>query len=137
MCTKCAVKTPVGYRCKQCVREQQDKFFNAQVLDYMIAAGVSLVISFFAAAILSRYRIFSAGVFPVAGGGRRDRNGGLAADQASGAGAIRRSIVGAGVIAGRAALSAGESSLDWHLPVHGDRRGGRAFPPDALINTRA
>jgi hypothetical protein len=54
MCTKCAVKTPVGYRCKQCVREQQDKFFTAQVIDYMIATGVSLVISFFAAAIIAR-----------------------------------------------------------------------------------
>ncbi|MBN2305656.1 MAG: hypothetical protein JXQ72_14325 [Anaerolineae bacterium] len=54
MCTRCAVRTPVGYRCKECVREQQDKFFDAQVLDYLIAAGVSAVISFFAAAFLSR-----------------------------------------------------------------------------------
>jgi hypothetical protein len=54
MCTKCAVLTPVGYRCKECVRQQQDKFFTAQVLDYIIAAAASLVISFFAAFILSR-----------------------------------------------------------------------------------
>ena len=53
MCTRCAVQTPVGYRCKECVREQQDKFFDAQMIDYLIAAGVSLVISFFAAAILA------------------------------------------------------------------------------------
>ena len=70
MCTKCAVKTPVGYRCKQCVREQQNTFFNAQMIDYLIAAGVSLVISFFAAAILSRINFFLLAFFvsPVVGG---------------------------------------------------------------------
>lgn len=54
MCTRCAVLTPVGYRCKDCVREQQDKFFTAQGLDYLIAAVVSVVISFVAAFFLSR-----------------------------------------------------------------------------------
>ena len=54
MCTKCAVLTPVGYRCKECVREQQDKFFDAQMLDYILACGISLTLSFFAAAILAR-----------------------------------------------------------------------------------
>ncbi len=54
MCTKCAVRTPVGYRCRECVREQQDKFFDAQMIDYLVAAGVSLGISFFAAFFLSR-----------------------------------------------------------------------------------
>jgi hypothetical protein len=72
MCTRCAVKTPVGYRCKECVRAQQDKFFNAQVLDYLIAAAVSLVGSVIAAAILSRFGAFfliSMVVSPVVGGG--------------------------------------------------------------------
>jgi hypothetical protein len=70
MCTKCAVKTPVGYRCRQCVREQQDKFFDAQMLDYIVAAVVSLGISFFAAAILSRIGFFLLAFFlsPAAGG---------------------------------------------------------------------
>ncbi|MBN1966844.1 MAG: hypothetical protein JW910_19480 [Anaerolineae bacterium] len=70
MCTRCAVKTPVGYRCRECVREHQDKFFNAQVMDYLIAAGVSLVISFFAAALLARIGWFFIAFFisPAAGG---------------------------------------------------------------------
>jgi hypothetical protein len=70
MCTRCAVKTPVGYRCKQCVREQQNTFFNAQVIDYLIAAGVSLVISFIAALFLSRIGWFIIAFFlsPAAGG---------------------------------------------------------------------
>jgi hypothetical protein len=70
MCTRCAVKTPVGYRCRECVREQQDKFFTAQVIDYMIAAAISLVISFFAAAILARIGFFILAFFisPAVGG---------------------------------------------------------------------
>ncbi|MBN1681768.1 MAG: hypothetical protein JW966_15925 [Anaerolineae bacterium] len=69
MCTRCAVKTPVGYRCRECVREQQNKFFNAQILDYMIAAAVAVVISFVAALILARLWFFFAFfAAPVAGG---------------------------------------------------------------------
>lgn len=58
MCTRCAVRTPVGYRCKECVRQQQDKFFDAQMIDYLIAGGVSLVASFFAAFILANVSWF-------------------------------------------------------------------------------
>lgn len=58
MCSKCAVRTPVGYRCKECVRQQQDKFFDAQMLDYIVAAVFSLVLSFLAAAILARLGFF-------------------------------------------------------------------------------
>lgn len=70
MCTKCAVQTPVGYRCKECVREQQDRFFDAQMLDYFWAIGVSMAISFFAAAILARLSWFLIAFFisPAAGG---------------------------------------------------------------------
>lgn len=69
MCTKCAVKTPVGYRCKQCVREQQDKFFDAHLIDYMIAVGVSLVISFLAAAVIARLWVLLAVFLSPAVGG--------------------------------------------------------------------
>lgn len=72
MCTKCAVKTPVGYRCKECVRAQQDKFFSAQAYDYIIAAVVSLVLSLIAAGILSRmgsFFLISLLISPAVGGG--------------------------------------------------------------------
>lgn len=42
MCTECAVQTPVGYRCRDCVRGQQDKFYTATTLDNGIAAGVAV-----------------------------------------------------------------------------------------------
>ncbi len=70
MCTRCAVKTPVGYRCRECVRSQQDKFFDAQMLDYLIAGAVSLTISFFAAGLLARLGWFLIAFFlsPAVGG---------------------------------------------------------------------
>ncbi len=52
MCTECAVPTPVGYRCKQCVRQHDDRFFNAGQNDYLILAGVTTGLSALAAAII-------------------------------------------------------------------------------------
>jgi hypothetical protein len=45
ICTDCAVLTPTGYRCKECIRGQQKVFDTSQTMDYPVA--------FFAAAILS------------------------------------------------------------------------------------
>ena len=52
MCPDCAVPTPVGYRCKQCVRQHDDKFFSASQNDYVIIAAASSIISAIAAAIV-------------------------------------------------------------------------------------
>jgi hypothetical protein len=41
MCAQCAVQTPVGYRCRQCVREVDKTFFNAKTTDRLILFGVS------------------------------------------------------------------------------------------------
>jgi len=53
MCPECAVQTPVGYRCKQCVRQQEDKFFVASQWDYIIVFAVSAVLTGIGAAIVS------------------------------------------------------------------------------------
>lgn len=69
ICPKCAVQTPVGFRCPQCVRSQQAVFYTATPLDYAIAVVVGLVISTIAAFILGRLGIFLALILgPVAGG---------------------------------------------------------------------
>ena len=70
MCTRCAVRTPVGYRCKECVRAQQDRFFDAQMRDYLVAGAVSAALSFFAAGIVARLGWFYFAFFlaPAAGG---------------------------------------------------------------------
>lgn len=45
ICMKCSVQTAVGYRCKECIRDVQDKYFNAESLDYPIAFFTSLVVT--------------------------------------------------------------------------------------------
>jgi hypothetical protein len=45
ICMKCAVKTPVGYRCRECVSNQQKVYFNAVGSDNLIAFGVGLAVA--------------------------------------------------------------------------------------------
>jgi hypothetical protein len=112
MCVKCARRTPVGYRCKECVTSQQAVFFNAQPLDPVIQLAVSAVLSAVAAGLvgliggaLGLFLIFlitipastAAGVFIAdvahrAAGRRQGRYGWLA--------------VGAGIILGALAVGA-------------------------------
>lgn len=50
ICAKCAVKTPTGYRCKECVKSQMKIFDTAVWYDYPLgfiaAAFLSLIASF-------------------------------------------------------------------------------------------
>ncbi len=57
MCPDCAVSTPVGYRCKQCVRQQDDKFFTAGQNDYVVIAAVCAILSGVATAIIQQIGI--------------------------------------------------------------------------------
>ena len=44
ICTRCAVQTPVGYRCRECVGRQQAVFYTGGALDYVIGGAISLVL---------------------------------------------------------------------------------------------
>jgi tetratricopeptide (TPR) repeat protein len=44
ICTRCAVQTPVGYRCKQCVGQQQAAFYSGGVADYVIGGVIALLL---------------------------------------------------------------------------------------------
>jgi hypothetical protein len=44
ICLKCAVLTPVGYRCKNCVRSQQAVYFNAYSWDNPLVFVTSLLV---------------------------------------------------------------------------------------------
>ena len=50
ICAECAVLTPTGYRCKECVREQKKVFDTAEWYDYLsgfiVAAFLSGIASF-------------------------------------------------------------------------------------------
>jgi hypothetical protein len=52
ICASCAVRTPTGYSCKECVREQQRIFNTAEWYDYLIGFGTSSVLSLIASLIL-------------------------------------------------------------------------------------
>ncbi|MCB0153311.1 MAG: hypothetical protein KDF65_00845 [Anaerolineae bacterium] len=49
ICPKCAQRTPVGFRCPDCIREQENKYYSGGNLDYVIAAVVSFILSLLAA----------------------------------------------------------------------------------------
>lgn len=44
ICLECAVQTPTGYRCKECVKEQQKKFNTSLPVDYLIGGAIAAVI---------------------------------------------------------------------------------------------
>jgi MFS family permease len=46
ICARCAVRTPVGYRCRDCTRAQQQVFETALWYDYLIAGIVAAVLGF-------------------------------------------------------------------------------------------
>ena len=52
ICVKCAVGTPTGYRCKECVRGQQKIFDTAQPTDYVFGFIVSGILSLIASQII-------------------------------------------------------------------------------------
>ena len=52
ICTRCAVQTPVGYRCKECVGQQQASFYSGGVLDYVIGGVIALVLGGIAGSIM-------------------------------------------------------------------------------------
>ncbi len=56
MCDRCAVRTPVGYRCRECVRGQRKTFFNAQPADPIIQGVVSLPLAAIAAGLMGLVR---------------------------------------------------------------------------------
>lgn len=46
ICLECAVRTPTGYRCKDCIKTQQKVFDTSEKQDYVIGAGIAAVLSF-------------------------------------------------------------------------------------------
>jgi hypothetical protein len=68
ICTKCAVLTPVGYRCRECVRGQQQVFETVVWYDYIVAGLLAAVLGGLAGALLVNLSWFTIFLAPVAGG---------------------------------------------------------------------
>ncbi len=60
ICLDCAVSTPTGYRCKDCIREQQKKFITTVPRDYVMAAVIALALGALGSFILYQVHFFPA-----------------------------------------------------------------------------
>ncbi len=67
ICISCAKRTPVGYLCPICVREMEEPFFSATMLDYALAMIVSMILGALGAFLSSMLGFFV--IFLAAGGG--------------------------------------------------------------------
>lgn len=67
ICPKCAVRTPTGYRCRECVRNQQKVFDTASWYDPLIAFAIALVLSFLGSLLATVLGFFTILIAPVAG----------------------------------------------------------------------
>jgi hypothetical protein len=67
ICPKCAVLTPTGYRCKECVRNQQKVFDTAAWYDPLIAFLIAGVLSFLGSLLANILGFFVLFVAPIAG----------------------------------------------------------------------
>lgn len=69
ICVKCAVSTPTGYRCKECVRGQQKTFNTAEWYDYLSGFLVAFILSLIGSQLVSIIGFFTILLAPIAGVG--------------------------------------------------------------------
>jgi hypothetical protein len=67
ICTECAVLTPTGYRCKECIRGHLKVFENAQWWDYPLAVLVGGGLSFLGSLVAQMLGWFVLFVGPIIG----------------------------------------------------------------------
>jgi hypothetical protein len=67
VCPKCVVRTPTGYRCKQCVQGQQKVFETANWYDYPVAFFTAALLSFLGSWLVSYMGFITLFVAPIAG----------------------------------------------------------------------
>lgn len=68
VCLKCIVRTPVGYRCKDCVRGQQQIFETAEWYDYALAGIIAAPLAGVAGFLVTALSYFAIILAPVVGG---------------------------------------------------------------------
>ena len=67
MCTQCAVQTPTGYRCTECVKQQKKVFDTAEWRDYALATMVAAPLAALGSAIVPMIGFFALFLTPFAG----------------------------------------------------------------------
>ncbi len=70
ICARCAVQTPVGYRCRDCINAQQRVFYaDFRPAYYVVAALVALPLSLLAGWLIPRLGWYAIILGPLVGGG--------------------------------------------------------------------
>lgn len=69
ICVQCAIQTPTGYRCPECVRDQQKVFVTVKWHDYLLAVLITGVLSFLGSLLAVRLGFFTILLAPMAGMG--------------------------------------------------------------------
>lgn len=70
ICAKCAVLTPVGYRCRDCINTQQRVFYaDFRPIYYLVAAAVALPLALVAGWLIPSLTWYAIILGPLAGGG--------------------------------------------------------------------
>jgi len=67
ICPSCAVHTPTGYRCKECVRSHQKKYDTAKSMDLVFAVVITGVISFLGSLFVGRLGYWTLFIAPGVG----------------------------------------------------------------------
>lgn len=67
ICAECAVKTPTGYRCRECVKIQQKVFETALPQDYVLSVIVAGVLAFLGSLLVNMIGFFILLLAPVVG----------------------------------------------------------------------
>ncbi len=65
ICSSCAIRTPTGYRCPECIRSQEKKFDTAQIGDYILACLLSAGIAFLGSYVARFLGFFTLLIAPV------------------------------------------------------------------------
>ncbi len=69
ICSKCAVHTPTGYRCRECVRGHQKIFESALWYDYISGFMLTVFLAFIGSWLLPKLGFFVLFLAPMAGAG--------------------------------------------------------------------
>ncbi len=67
ICTECAVKTPVGYSCPDCIRELRKGYYTAKPIDYVITFLVAMPVATLAAFLVGFVGFFVFFLAPMVG----------------------------------------------------------------------
>ncbi len=69
ICPECAVSTPTGYRCRECVRGQQKVFDTSEWYDYPAAVVIGGFLSFLGSLIIARLSFWFLSILLAPGAG--------------------------------------------------------------------